>query len=158
MIYPHRSDDMRVKPIRGPQDQYTKPPSASPFDQGLVDRAEWEQWIAAQSGDFRMGADWWAGHRSLKKPGTCDGPAAAGNQQFILGCEAAKARLTPRDIKQKSDPEYRRGWNRDTGPTTPVPAPDSQAQAPTASAAPNEADADAVKRLNEQEFKRLKGR
>jgi len=163
IVYPPRWNDMRVvKPIEEPQDQYSNPPPAPPFDQGLAERAEWELWVAALSGDFRRGADWWAGHRSLKDPGACNGPGAAMNQQFVLGCEAAKARLTPRDIKRKSDPEYRRGWNSYTGTATPVPAPDSQAQAPTvdqgASAAPNDADADAVKRLNERELKRLKGR
>jgi hypothetical protein len=79
------------------------------------------------------------------------------NQQFTFGCEAAKARLTPKDVKRKSDPDYRRGWNSYTGTTTPAPVPDSQAPAveqggPLASPDP---DADAVRRLNEQELKRL---
>jgi hypothetical protein len=154
------SDDMRVKPLGGPRNQYTNPLAASPFDQGMADRAEWEQWVAALSGDFRRGAEWWTGHRSLANPGACNGPAAAISQEFVLKCEAAKARLTPKDIKRKSDPNYRRGWNSYTDTTTPALAPASQA--PTvdqgASAVPNDADADAVKRLNEQELKRLKGR
>jgi DNA-binding helix-hairpin-helix protein with protein kinase domain len=163
IFYPPRWGDMNlVKLIGEPQNQSANPPSAPPFEQGLADRADWQQWVAVLSGDFRTGAEWWAGHRSLKDPGACNGPAAAMNQQFILGCEAAKARLTPKDIKRKSDPDYRRGWNSDIGTNTPVPAPDSQAQAPAvdqgASAAPNDADTDAVKRLNEQELKRLKGR
>jgi len=142
----------------GPQNQYTNPPPASPFDQGLADRAEWEQWVAALSGDFQRGAEWWAEHRSLPNPGTCNGAPAAMNQQFILGCEAAKVRLTPRDIKRKSAPDYRRGWNSYTGTTTPPAATNSQA--PTvhqgASAASPDTDADAAKRLNEQELKRLR--
>ena len=80
------------------------------------------------------------------------------NQQFILGCEAAKLRLTPRDIKRKSDPDYRRGWNSYTDTTTPSPAPDSHA--PTvdqgASAVSPDTDADAAKRLNEKELKRMR--
>jgi hypothetical protein len=163
IVYPPRWGDMNlVKPIGGPQDKYSNLPPASPFDQGLTDRAEWEQWLAALGSDFRRGAEWWAGNRSLKNPGACNGPAAAMNQQFIVGCEAAKVRLTPKDIKRNSNQDYRRGWNSYTGTTTQLPAPDSQAPAPTidqgGSATPNDADADAVKRLNEQELKRLKSR
>ena len=157
LVYPHRPDDMRVKSIRGPQDQYAPPPP-SPFDQGLADRAEWEKWLADLSGDFRRGADWWAEHRSLKNPGACDGPVAAMSQQFISGCEAAKVRLTPNDIKRKSAPDYRRGWNSYTG--TPTPPPATNSQSPNAdqgaSATSPDTDADAAKRLNEQELKRLR--
>jgi hypothetical protein len=82
------------------------------------------------------------------------------DQQFILGCEAARARLIPKGSKRKSDPDYRRGWNSYTGTTTPTPASDSQAPVvdQVGSAALNDADADPVKRLNEQELKRLNGR
>jgi hypothetical protein len=160
VVKPPRPGDMRVKPIEGPQDQYTGPPPASPFDQGLADSAEWGQWVAALTGDFRRGAEWWTGHRSLPKPGACNGSAAAINEQFILGCEAAKMRLTPKDIMRKSDPDYRRGWNSYIETATPAPAPDSQT--PTvdkgASAASSDTNADAAKRLNEQELKRLNGR
>jgi hypothetical protein len=160
IVYPPRWADIRVvKPIGGPQDQYANPPPIPPLDQGLADRAEWEIWAAALSGDFRRGAEWWAAHRSLANPGACNGPAAAMDQQFILGCEAAKARLIRTDSKRKSNPDYRRGWNSYTGTTTPAPAPDSLAPAvdQVGSAAPNDADADPVKRLNEQELKRLNG-
>jgi hypothetical protein len=160
VVNPHRPDDMKVKPIAGLQDQYTKPPPAPPFDQGLADRAEWEQWVSAQSGDFRRGAEWWTGRRSLSSPGACNGPAAAMNQQFIFGCEEAKVRLSPNDLKRKSDPDYRRGWNSYTGTPTPTAALDSQVPtvnqgAPTQSP---DTDSDASKRLNEQELRRLNGR
>jgi hypothetical protein len=161
IVYPPRWADIRVvKPIEGSQDQYANPPPIRPFDQGLADRAEWEIWAAALSGDFRRGAEWWAAHRSLANPGACNGPAAAMDQQFILGCEAARARLIPKGSKRKSDPDYRRGWNSYTGTTTPTPASDSQAPVvdQVGSAALNDADADPVKRLNEQELKRLNGR
>ena len=111
-----------------------------------------------RSGDFRRGADWWAGHRSLAHTGTCNGPAAAMSQQFTLGCEAAKARLTSKDVKRKSDPDYKRGWNSFTGSSSP-PVP--EAHVPTAEqGAPAESeamDADSVKRLNEQELRRITG-
>jgi hypothetical protein len=160
---------MRVMPISTWLDQIISPstpatpplaPVASSFDQGRADRADWEQWVVALTGDFQRGAEWWAGHRSLSSPGECVGSAAAMNQQFIFGCEAAKVRLAPKDVKRKSDPDYRRGWNSYTDTTTPTAALDSPA--PTvnqgASAASPDTDADAAKRLNEQELRRLNGR
>jgi DNA-binding helix-hairpin-helix protein with protein kinase domain len=157
-VYPPRSGDLKVRPITGLQDQYTNPLPAPPFDHGLADRAEWEQWLSTLSGDFRRGAEWWAGHRSLSSPGACNGPAAAMNQQFIFGCEEAKVRLGPKDIKRKSDPDYRRGWNSYADTSTPPPATGGQAPIVDqgASAASPDTDADAAKRLNEQELKRLR--
>jgi DNA-binding helix-hairpin-helix protein with protein kinase domain len=156
-VNPHRSVDMRVILFNTPPDQNIGS-SPSSFDQGLADRAEFEQWFASLSGDFRRGADWWAGHRSLPHAGTCNGPAAAMNQQFTLGCEAAEARLTAKDVKRKSDPDYRRGWNSYAGSSSP-PVP--EARVPTAeqgAAAESEAtDVDSVKRLNEQELRRITG-
>jgi DNA-binding helix-hairpin-helix protein with protein kinase domain len=167
VVNPHRPDDMRAMPISTWLDRIISPsapataplaPVASTFDQGRADRADWEQWVIALTGDFRLGAEWWAGHRSLPSPGACNGPAAAINQQFILGCEAAKVRLGPKDIKRKSDPDYRRGWNSYADTTTPPPATGSQALIVDqgASAASPDTDADAAKRLNEQELKRLR--
>jgi hypothetical protein len=156
-VNPHRSVDMRVILFNTPPDQNIGS-SPSSFDQGLADRAEFEQWFASLSGDFRRGVDWWAGHRSLSHAGTCNSPAAAMNQQFTLGCEAAKARLTAKDVKRKSDPDYRRGWNSYAGSSSP-PVP--EARVPTAeqgAAAESEAtDVDSVKRLNEQELRRIMG-
>jgi hypothetical protein len=81
------------------------------------------------------------------------------NEQFMSGCEEAKVRLRPKDMKRKSDPDYRRGWNSYTDMPPPTAAP--AGQAPTVNqAAPAElpdTDSDA-KRLNEQELKRLNGR
>ena len=145
---------MRVILVNAPLDQNIGSPASS-FDQGLADRAEYEQWFASLSGDFRRGADWWAGHRSLPRAGACNGPAAAMNQQFMFGCEAAKTRLTSKDIKRKSDADYRRGWNSyTTGPSPPVPeihAPTVEQSVPTESQA---TDADLVKRLNNRSLDR----
>jgi len=46
------------------------PPTTSvvmthPFQDGLADRQKWETWFARTVGDFRSGAEYWAGHRSL---------------------------------------------------------------------------------------------
>jgi hypothetical protein len=87
------------------------------FEQGQADRALWERWFADLTGEFQQGAYWWSGQRSLPKPGTCsDFPGK--NQEFLLGCEAAKARLTPTDLKRKYSADYKRGWNEYSGPIT----------------------------------------
>ena len=69
-----------------------------------------EKWIAGLTGSYKRGVDWWAEHRSAANPGSCRGREAT-SLEFISGCEAARARLAAVDVKRKSDPEYRRGWN-----------------------------------------------
>jgi DNA-binding helix-hairpin-helix protein with protein kinase domain len=160
VVDPPKSGDMRVRPIASARDQYISPTPTTPFEQGLADRAGWEQWVTALSGDFRRGAEWWAEHRSLQNASTCDGPAAAANQQFISGCEAAKVRLAPTDKKLISDRDYRRGWNSSTGTTIPLPAFKNEATSAeqgASAALPRDTDADAATRLNAQELKRLTG-
>ncbi len=82
-----------------------------------------EKWIAGLTGGYKRGVDWWAEHRSAANPGSCRGREAT-SLEFISGCEAARARLAPVDVKRKSDPEYRRGWNtyNDAPTTQPVAA------------------------------------
>jgi hypothetical protein len=83
----------------------------------------------------------------------------------VFGCAAAKARLTPMDIKRKSDPVYRRGWNSYTGLITSPSAPDAQGspveQGPTLEQIPMEtppdSDTESAARLNAQELKKLLG-
>jgi hypothetical protein len=81
------------------------------------------------------------------------------NQQFAAGCEAAKVRLGPMDKRRKSDRNYYNGWNSFTAAT--IPPSTLNNQAPTADqgapAASGDTDTEAVKRLNEQELRRLKG-
>ena len=45
--------------------------AAAPFDAGLADRRAIEEWFASLKGDFKKGASYWAGQRSLPKPGSC---------------------------------------------------------------------------------------
>jgi hypothetical protein len=82
-------------------------PRLPPFEEGRADRDAWERWFAAQYGDARAGAEWWAGQRSLPRPGTCE----SSNLAFTAGCSEAYRRLAPSDARRRSDPEYRRGWN-----------------------------------------------
>jgi hypothetical protein len=81
--------------------------SLSPmFQRGLADRASWEQWVVSLSSDYRTGAEYWAGQRSLAYPGSCYGVPT-----FTAGCEAAKAKMTSTDALRKSEPDYKLGWN-----------------------------------------------
>jgi hypothetical protein len=79
------------------------------FTDGLSDRRAWEQWFGGLTGEFREGASFWSGQRSLPKPGLCSDQRYS--QQFISGCAAAKAQLMRSDSRRKSEPDYRRGWN-----------------------------------------------
>jgi hypothetical protein len=74
---------------------------------GLADRTAWELWFESlPNGDYRDGAEYWAGQRSLSPPGSCYGSA-----DFNAGCVEAKERLDPTDRLRKSNPDYKLGWN-----------------------------------------------
>jgi hypothetical protein len=82
-------------------------PATSPmFQKGFTDRASWEIWVAGLSSDYRTGAEYWAGQRSLSHPGSCNGVPA-----FMAGCREAQSRLAPADVLRKSEPDYKAGWN-----------------------------------------------
>jgi DNA-binding helix-hairpin-helix protein with protein kinase domain len=154
-VNPPRSGDMRVKPIPRPEEI---PLPEVPFQRGLADRTELEQWIAALSGDVRRGAEWWAGRRSVPNPGSCNGPAAA-SQDFTLGCDAAKGRLAAIDRKRKSDPEYRKGWNSFVALIKRRSAPDVQGPSLEQGTlnTPRDSDTESADRLNARELKGLQG-
>jgi hypothetical protein len=81
--------------------------AVTPFQQGLADRQKWEVWFASLSSEYRSGAYFWSGQRSLPQPQSCSllgGDATA-------GCLAAQARLAPSDARRKLEPDYRLGWN-----------------------------------------------
>lgn len=82
-----------------------------PFQQGQADRRDWERWFTSLSGDFREGALYWTGERSKGRPGSCYGPAGQAIGDWTGGCVAAKARLKLSDLRRKSEPDYRTGWN-----------------------------------------------
>ena len=89
----------------------TPTPSAA-FMQGRSDRVTYQAWFDAQMGDLKLGAVWWAEHRSQasRQHLTC---ASGGGQsaQFMQGCTEAQALLSQADARRLSDPEYRTGWN-----------------------------------------------
>lgn len=175
-VNPPRPGEMRVVPLSRQPNQLFSPPTpitsvplpapvVSSFDQGVSDRIELEQWFGTLFGDFRRGADWWAANRSAPNSGPCSGPASGMNPQFIAGCESAKARLVPKDVKRKADVDYRRGWNAYTGipvagtaaqPSGPPQLP--EVTDPGQSRNTTIRDDDAASRLNQQELRRIQGR
>jgi hypothetical protein len=112
---PSAPKDFRVKrvetaiPVPSPMPEFQKPEISTAFQDGLTDRRAWEQWFASLTDDKREGAYYWSGQRSLPKPGSCYGQGH--KPEFIGGCNEAKQRLTPTDIRRKFEPDYRQGWN-----------------------------------------------
>jgi hypothetical protein len=125
--------------------------STSPFDAGLADRRAIEEWFAALTGDFKKGAEYWAGQLSLPKPGSCylaDGTSAG---EWTQGCLAAQRQLAPSDVRRKAEPDYRRGWNTYS---PAVPAPVATAPSP----APTETETNSPDQRREAEFNALVGK
>jgi hypothetical protein len=97
---------------------YVAPPSLPPapaappvattvYEQGRTDRLAWETWFNSLSGDYKEGARYWSGQRSLPHPGPCTSPT----KDFEDGCQAAQVKLSSADARRKSEPDYRAGWN-----------------------------------------------
>ena len=101
-------------------------PTSASYQQGSTDRDTWENWFNNLQGSEWEGADYWAGHRSLKAPVPCSANASNG-ADWLNGCIAAKKRLEPSDIRRMADPQYRNGWNKvgATIPNKPVHTSDS---------------------------------
>lgn len=88
------------------------PQPAPEFQQGLADRRNWETWFAGLTGDYRSGAEYWASHRSLPRPGSCYSSSEGQTPgDWVVGCLAAQGQLARSDVRRKAEPEYRRGWN-----------------------------------------------
>ena len=86
----------------------SNPPTAS-FQQGLSDRQSWETWFNSLTEGYRNGAEFWSAERSAQHPGSCL-PSGA-SVEWSAGCVAAQQRLAQPDVRRKTDPEYRLGWN-----------------------------------------------
>ena len=99
------------------------PPVA--FQQGQADRRAWEAWFISQTGESRAGADYWAAHRSLPNAGSCNAAPPSTGADWSAGCVAAQKKLAAPDVRRKTEPEYRLGWNAPvmTPSTTPPPTP-----------------------------------
>lgn len=104
---PEKPSVTPVSPPSAPATTATSASGPSPmFQKGMADRASWEGWVSKLTSDYRTGAEYWAGQRSLAHPGSCSGVPA-----FTAGCNEAKARLTPTDVLRKTDADYKLGWN-----------------------------------------------
>jgi len=99
--------------------------SAAPgFVAGRRDRAEWDQWLAAQSPGFRGGAII-AQLQSLVAsagPAVCRGPNGTDQGEITVGCEAGLRRLATTEPNRRLDPDYADGWNSAGLPVIPLPA------------------------------------
>ncbi len=103
------------------------------FQQGQADRQSWETWLNSETGDARAGADYWASHRSLPKPESCSANPPSTGADWTAGCFAAQQRLAAADVRRKTEPEYRRGFNNPPAagsaaapaslPANPAPVP-----------------------------------
>lgn len=79
------------------------------FRAGLADRIATENWISSLSGDYYQGAFFWSGHRSLPNPAPCEDLSRASD--WRAGCWASLRWFAPFDVRRRTEPEYRRGWN-----------------------------------------------
>lgn len=88
------------------------PATMSPgYVAGLNDRKAWEGWFAGLNGPAHDGAAFWAGQRSLSHPRPCTGDGSTMPPDWIQGCQQAASMLAPFDVRRRSDPDYRKGWN-----------------------------------------------
>lgn len=88
-----------------------KPPATSPEGQGHADRVALEAWIGSLSGDRRSGADFWGQERSKPKPVSCLAADGSSSPEFVAGCQEAQRRLALPDVRRRTEPDYRKGWN-----------------------------------------------
>lgn len=102
-----------------------EPEPSAAYQQGQTDRQTWETWFDTLTGDYRAGAEYWAGQRSLPNPGSCTAVPSSSGAGWTAGCFAARQKLTSWDLRRKTEPEYRLGWNN--------PAPVAQMQQATPS-------------------------
>lgn len=97
-----------IQPDR--QTDHVNNDTGNPFDEGRRDRYALQQWSDSLTGDYKAGAEFWASVRSTAEAAKgCNYPGQSG--YWINGCLAAKAKLAPFDIRRRSEPDYRAGWN-----------------------------------------------
>ena len=88
--------------------------AASPvsFQKGADDRSTYESWFSGLSGDFQVGASFWAAHRNIPGQATCfTNNAPPLTSLWMQGCLEAQRQLMASDAARRSDPDYRTGWN-----------------------------------------------
>ena len=80
------------------------------YAEGRRARIDYEQWVAGQQeGSYKAGVVFWSSHRSDKpQPPSCFSGGAA---EWQGGCFAAKARLSPIDVRRTTEKDFWYGWN-----------------------------------------------
>jgi len=95
-----------------PEPAQSPPAAQGPaYQQGLAARQAWETWFAGLTSEYRGGAAYWAGERTLPKPGSCHDRGEVEVPDRAAGCLEARRRLAVSDGRRKTEPEYRNGWN-----------------------------------------------
>jgi hypothetical protein len=118
----------------------TEAQPSSVYRQGQADRQAWEIWFGTLTGDYRAGAESWAGQRSLPSPRSCTAAPPSTGADWTAGCLTAKEKLTPSDVRRKTEPDYRLGWNNPAQVASSpmatedggIPTAQAQARAPSA--------------------------
>ncbi len=105
------------------------------YGQGQTDRQAWETWFGPLTGDYRAGAEYWAGQRSLPNPGSCSAAPSSTGADWTAGCFAAQQRLAPSDVRRKTEPDYRLGWNNPPAIAS-SPEPENSGAVPSAPPSP----------------------
>ena len=105
------------EPQREPATLHTAPSSPA-FQDGQRARQAMEAWFDSLQGQAREGAEFWAGQRSLRHPGSCYGPNNTSLGDWTAGCLAAQARFIMVDQRRKLEHDYKLGWNSVT-PSSP---------------------------------------
>jgi hypothetical protein len=90
----------------------TVPAGASvSFIAGRNDRMSWDAWLKGQPTAFREGAVVAQLQAGLVIAGSCRGPNGSDRGDFTRGCDTARERLTPAEVRMRNDAEYAAGWN-----------------------------------------------
>jgi hypothetical protein len=108
-------DTLKTITVASNSDAQSVPPNgtttAAAFSEGLADRQRWELWISGLTGEEKEGALWYAANRNLRGNHDCAAQPKQDDVPWSAGCLTAQQRLTPVDLKRRSDPQYKRGWN-----------------------------------------------
>src|SRR4051794_5164768 len=67
---------------------------------GQNDRVRWENWFASLSPEAKSGAEYWAGQRSLPRPGSCSNTSGVSNTEWLKACSTAQVLLAPVDVRR----------------------------------------------------------
>jgi hypothetical protein len=94
-----------------PQAIAPPPPAPTAFAAGRDDRRAWNTWLAGLHGPYRDGAVFALNEFGLPQQSSCYGPQGVNRGDFTVGCEIARQRLAPVDVKLRNNPDYAVGWN-----------------------------------------------